>query len=192
MKTLVDGYFKLLKLLMFLCMIGMVAMVFGNVVMRYAFNSGLTMSEELARFLFVWMTFLGATVALREHAHLGVDTVIRRLPPLGRRLALLVGHVLMLYVCWLITTGSWQQTQINLSVPAPATGISMGAFYGVGVLFGVSAAAILLYEAFRIAFGRAGDHELVMVASNDAAEEVERLQHEQQHAAAGHPPSTKA
>lgn len=192
MKTLVDGYFKLLKLLMFLCMIGMVAMVFGNVVMRYAFNSGLTMSEELARFLFVWMTFLGATVALREHAHLGVDTVIRRLPPLGRRLALLVGHVLMLYVCWLITTGSWQQTQINLSVPAPATGISMGAFYGVGVLFGVSAAAILLYEAFRIAFGRAGDHELVMVASNDAAEEVERLQHEQQHAAAGHTPSTKA
>ena len=192
MKTLVDGYFKVLKLLMFLCMIGMVAMVFGNVVMRYAFNSGLTMSEELARFLFVWMTFLGATVALREHAHLGVDTVIRRLPPLGRRLALLVGHVLMLYVCWLITTGSWQQTQINLSVPAPATGISMGAFYGVGVLFGVSAAAILLYEAFRIAFGRAGDHELVMVASNDAAEEVERLQHEQQHAAAGHTPSTKA
>ncbi|OYD55157.1 C4-dicarboxylate ABC transporter permease [Thauera propionica] len=192
MKTLVDGYFRLLKLLMFLCMVGMVVMVFGNVVMRYAFNSGLTMSEELARFLFVWMTFLGAIVALREHAHLGVDTLIRRLPPLGRRFALLLGHTLMLYVCWLITTGSWQQTQINLSVPAPATGLSMGAFYGVGVLFGISAAAVLLYEAVRIAFGRTGDHELVMVASNDAAEEVERLQHEQQHAGKSSAPGAKA
>ena len=66
MKTLVDGYFRLLKLLMFLCMVGMVVMVFGNVVMRYAFNSGLTVSEELARFLFVWMTFLGAVVAINE------------------------------------------------------------------------------------------------------------------------------
>jgi len=192
MKTFVDGYFKLLKLLMFLCMIGMVAMVFGNVVMRYAFNSGLAMSEELARFMFVWMTFIGATVALREHAHLGVDTLIRRLPPLGRRFALLLGHALMLYVCWLITSGSWSQTQINLDVPAPATGLSMGAFYGVGVLFGISAAAILLCEAFRIAFGHAGDHELIMVASNDAAEEVERLQHEQHPANAGKAPGAKA
>lgn len=180
MKRIVDGYFSLLKLLMFICMIGMVIMVFGNVVMRYAFNSGLTVSEELARFLFVWMTFLGATVALREHAHLGVDTLIRRLPALGRRGAMLLGHALMLYVCWLITSGSYQQAQINLNVPAPATGMSMAAFYGVGVVFGVSSAAILAYEVYRMLFGKLGDHELVMVKGSDAAEEVERIQHEQQ------------
>ncbi len=191
MKKLVDGYFSLLKFLMFLCMIAMVAMVFGNVFMRYAFNSGITVSEELARFMFVWMTFLGAIVALREHAHLGVDTLIRRLPPLARRAVLLLGHALMLYVCWLITSGSWEQTQINLSVPAPATGLSMGAFYGVGVVFGVSAAAILLHEVWQLLSGRLGEHELVMVKSNDAAEEVERLQHEQQ-AHAGAVPGAKA
>lgn len=191
MKKLVDGYFSLLKFLMFLCMIAMVFMVFGNVFMRYAFNSGITVSEELARFMFVWMTFLGAIVALREHAHLGVDTLLRRLPPLGRRALLLLGHALMLYVCWLITTGSWEQTQINLAVTAPATGLSMGAFYGVGVVFGVSAAAILLYEVWQLLTGKLGEHELVMVKSNDAAEEVERLQHEQQ-AHAGAVPGAKA
>jgi hypothetical protein len=45
----------------------MVVMVFGNVVLRYAFNSGITVSEELSRWLFVWMTFMGAVVALKDH-----------------------------------------------------------------------------------------------------------------------------
>ncbi len=49
----------------------MVVLVFGNVVLRYAFNSGITVSEELSRWLFVWLTFVGAVVALRDHAHLG-------------------------------------------------------------------------------------------------------------------------
>lgn len=191
MKKLVDGYFSLLKFLMFICMTGMVIMVFGNVVMRYAFNSGLTVSEELARFLFVWMTFLGATVALREHAHLGVDTLIRRLPAMGRRGAMLLGHVLMLYVCWLVTSGSFEQAQINLNVPAPATGMSMAAFYGVGVVFGVSSGAILLYELFRMLFGKTADHELVMVKGSEATEELERIQHQQQ-AQATSAPTPKA
>ena len=49
----------------------MVVLVFGNVVLRYGFNSGITVSEELSRWLFIWGTFLGALVALREPR--GVD-----------------------------------------------------------------------------------------------------------------------
>ena len=48
----------------------MVVLVFGNVVLRYGFNSGITTSEELSRWLFVWVTFLGAVVALNERTHL--------------------------------------------------------------------------------------------------------------------------
>ena len=55
------------------CLAAMVVMVFGNVVLRYVFNSGITISEELSRWLFVWMTFLGAISAVREHGHLGTD-----------------------------------------------------------------------------------------------------------------------
>ena len=62
----------------------MVVLVFGNVVLRYAFNSGITVSEELSRWLFVWMTFVGAVVALRDHAHLGMDSVVSRLPHVGQ------------------------------------------------------------------------------------------------------------
>ncbi|MEY3475047.1 MAG: hypothetical protein RL087_1505, partial [Pseudomonadota bacterium] len=56
---LMDQYCRLLGAAMVACLALMVVLVFGNVVMRYGFNSGLTVSEELARWLFVWMTFMG-------------------------------------------------------------------------------------------------------------------------------------
>ena len=154
MKTIVDLYFRLLKLIIVLCMLGMVLMVFGNVVMRYAFNSGITVSEELSRWLFVLMVFLGALIALRERSHLGLDLIIKKLPALGRNLCLAVGHLLMLYIAWLILSGSWQQARINLDVVAPASGLSMAWFYGIGVLFGVTAIPIIAYEFVLSLLGR--------------------------------------
>lgn len=43
----------------------MVVLVFGNVVLRYFFNSGITWSEEMSRYLFIWLTFLGAIGAFK-------------------------------------------------------------------------------------------------------------------------------
>src|SRR4051812_46122009 len=99
----------------------MVVLVFGNVVLRYAFNSGITVSEELGRWLFVWVTFMGAVVALREHAHLGTDALVARLPPIGKKVCLVLGHLIMIYVCWLIYQGSMAQVKINLDVLAPSS-----------------------------------------------------------------------
>ena len=112
----------------------MVVLVFGNVVLRYAFNSGITVSEELSRWLFVWMTFLGAIVALKEHGHLGTDMLIGRLGPTGRRIMLALAQVLMLYGTWLLFSGSLAQTRINADVEAPVTGLSVGIFYGVCIV----------------------------------------------------------
>ena len=77
---LIAGYCTVLTYLLAIALALMVVLVFGNVVLRYAFNSGLTMSEEVSRWLFVWLTFMGAVVALREHGHLGTDALVSRLP----------------------------------------------------------------------------------------------------------------
>lgn len=108
-QNLINTYCRLLAWLMVLFLALMVVMVFGNVLMRYGFNSGITLSEELSRWLFVWMTFLGAVVALNERAHLGTDSLISRLPVLGRKLCLTASLALMLYVCWLIYQGAWNR-----------------------------------------------------------------------------------
>lgn len=146
MTKMIDLYFRFLKLIVVLCMLGMVLMVFGNVVMRYAFNSGITVSEELSRWLFVLMVFLGSLIALRERSHLGLDLLIKKLPPLGRNMCLALGHLLMLFIAWLVLSGSWQQARINLDVVAPASGLSMAWFYGIGVLFGLTAIPVIASE----------------------------------------------
>ena len=161
MKRLLDLYCGLLKGVIALCLAVMVVLVFGNVVLRYAFNSGIAFSEELSRWLLVWMTFLGAIVALREHAHLGVDTLLLMLPPLGRRICFLVSYLLMLFASWLLISGSWQQTLINWNVTAPATGLSVGLFYCIGLVFGVSAAVILIYDIVRLFTGSASERDLM-------------------------------
>jgi TRAP-type transport system small permease protein len=176
MTRLLDGYCRLLEGLIALLLAVMVVLVFGNVVMRYAFNSGITVSEEVSRWMFVWLTFLGAIVALKEHGHLGSDMLVSRLPLWGKKVCLLLGHGLMLYVTWLLLSGSWDQARINWDVEAPVTGASTALFYGAGVVFAVSAGLLLLRELWLGLSGHLSEAELVMVRESEEAAELEALQ----------------
>ena len=164
---LVDGYFGFLKAIIAFCLLVMVVLVFGNVVLRYAFNSGISISEELSRWFFVWMTFIGALIGMREHSHLGVDSFINRLSPTGKRFCLVSAQLLMLWASWILLRGSWDQTIINLEVEAPTSGLSMAFIYGIGVFFGVNAILILLADLYRVLSGKVADHELVMVKESE-------------------------
>ena len=168
------GYTRVLDALSGLCLAVMVVLVFGNVVLRYTLNSGITVSEELSRWLFVWLTFMGAVVALREHGHLGTDALVSRLPAVGKKACLVLAQIAMLYVSWLLLSGSWAQMLINWETEAPVTGASVGIFYASGVLMGGSGIAILLYDLLRTLFVPLAEHELVMVQES---EELAALAH---------------
>ena len=176
MKRIVDGYFRLLRLFIAVCLAIMVVLVFGNVVLRYAFNSGITVSEELSRWLFVWLTFVGSVVALRDHAHLGMDSVVSRLPAWGKKACFLVSNVLMLYCVYLFFRGSWDQTLINLDNMAPATGLSSGYFYySVGIFFSVMAAALLLRNLWQAVSGRLAERDLIQVRESEDETKIEKI-----------------
>jgi TRAP-type C4-dicarboxylate transport system permease small subunit len=175
MNKLIDGYCKALEILMALLLALMVVLVFGNVLLRYAANSGITVSEELSRWLFVWMTFLGAVVAIKEHAHLGTDMLVSRLGNTGKKVCLGLGHVLMIYATWLMFSGSLAQARINWDVEAPVTGASVAIFYGAGVVFSVSAGLMLARDLWRIVSGQLLDSELVMVQESEDLAQVEEL-----------------
>lgn len=135
---LTHAYFKALEFILFLCMTGMVITVFGNVVLRYGFNSGILLSEELSRFLFVWMTFIGAIVVLREHGHLGMDTVLRRLPLWGARLAKGTSDALVIVCCAYLVAGTWQQRDVNLHNLTPVLQVPVEMVYSVAYIAGGS------------------------------------------------------
>ena len=178
MTKLLDVYCRVLEATIALALALMVLLVFGNVVLRYAFNSGITVSEEVSRWLFVWLTFLGAIVALKERGHLGSDMLVSKLSPAGKKACLVLGHLLMLYITWLLFSGSLSQARINLDVEAPVSGASVAIFYASGVVFAVSAAVILLRDLWLVLSGRLRDDELVMVRESEEAGELEALQAE--------------
>ncbi len=126
MKRLIALYFNALRVMIALLLVGMVILVFGNVVLRYAANSGIPVSEELSRWFFVWLVFLGSIVALRDHQHLGIDTLVRKLPMLGRKGCFALSHSLMIFVSAMFLVGSWDQFLINLHTRATVSGLSMG------------------------------------------------------------------
>ncbi|WBY02954.1 TRAP transporter small permease [Ramlibacter tataouinensis] len=167
--ALVDWICRLFSLLMVACLAAMVAMVFGNVVLRYGFNSGITVSEELSRWLFVWMTFLGSFVALRSHRHLGTNALTMRLGPAARKACFGASRVLMLGVCWLVAQGGWKQTLLNRQTTSAVTEAPMSLFYASSVLFAVLAGLVLLHELWRLVRGRLSPADLVGVGEEDDA-----------------------
>ena len=175
MKKLLDGYCRLIEWLLIALLASMVVLVFGNVLMRYAFNSGITVSEELARWFFVWLTFLGAAVAVHERSHLGSDMLTSRLGPLGKRICLGLGQALMLWVTWLLFSGSWQQMQINADVQAPVTGASVAVFYAAGVVFAVSTGLMLVGDFWRTLSGQLSEADLVMVKESEDLAQIDEL-----------------
>lgn len=145
----------------------MVTLVFGNVVLRYAFNSSIIVSEEIARWLFVWITFTGAIVALREHAHLGTDALVSRLSPKGKKVCLVIGHVTMIYICYLVYQGSLAQTKINMDVLAPSTQLPIAIVYAAGIFFSVCSAFMLMLDLWLVFTGRIADDQLVMIQESE-------------------------
>lgn len=71
-----------IAVVLFVLMLGIVLL---QVVLRYAFNAPLVWTDEAAQYLFVWVSFLGWTMATRKRIHIGIGVVIDRLPAAARR-----------------------------------------------------------------------------------------------------------
>lgn len=167
MIRIVDGFCRVVVALMAVALMIMVVLVFGNVVLRYVFNSSIVVSEEVSRWLFVWITFMGAVIALREHTHLGTDALVSRLPPLGKKICFGLAHLAMLYVCYLVFRGSLEQTRINMDVLAPSTQLPLATVHAAGVACSATAAVMLLLDLWLLVTGRVKDEELVTVQESE-------------------------
>lgn len=81
------------------CLAAVAFLTFSQVVSRYVLRSPLTWSEELASYLFVWLTALGGAAALHIGAHYGFTLLVDKLHPAVRRSMLVVAGLVTLTVC---------------------------------------------------------------------------------------------
>ncbi len=152
MKAVSDVLHKVLNVLLALSLTLMCVLVFGNVVLRYLFNSGITWSEEFSRFLFVWMIFLGAIGALRDNEHLGVDMLVKRFPAAWKKIVYVLSNLMTLYILWLVFDGSRKMTVLNMKSYAPATGMPLSCLHVVGMIMSVGMALIVIFNLYRALF----------------------------------------
>jgi TRAP-type C4-dicarboxylate transport system permease small subunit len=99
----------------------------AQVLWRYVFNDPIYWSEELARYLFVWLTFLAASMAFRDHKHMAVDLIQPFLPPAARRWqdVIITSILALFFVVVLVIApesfGSPDQPSACLSIPSPCS-----------------------------------------------------------------------
>ena len=175
---LTQGVTRALELTIVACLAAMAILVFGNVVLRYGFDSGIAVSEELSRLLFVWLIFLGAILASRQHAHIGFDTLVKSLPLAWKKAAIALTGALMLAACAIFVIGGWQQTNINLDNSYPVLGISYAWLHGSAMVFGVGMAISIGFNLWDALTQPHTDEELSMTLNMG-----ERIEQEMSHVA---------
>ena len=147
MKNFTEKLFNGIQLLLGAMLAVMIALVFLNVILRFFFNSGLVWSEEVSRYVFVYVIYLGAIVAMKENAHLGVDTFIKNCPEKLKWLLFVVGRLIVITVMAILFKGSLAMVIQSSTAKAAATGLPLSVVYGIGLL---TASAIILIALLNI------------------------------------------
>jgi len=137
--------------------IAMVTVTTLGVFFRYVLNNALPWAEEADRYLFIWLSFLGASITMRHKAHIAVDLLLRYVPPTWRRpLALAAGSAVLVFLA-LVFWASLPVLELTSETRATATDIPMSWVYiaaPIGcVLIGVETLRLM---AATLAEGRSG------------------------------------
>jgi len=122
----------LLRQLLALLMAGLVFAVTWQVLSRYLFSTPSVWTEELARFLLVWIGLLGGSYAYHERLHLAVDLLPRKLSvPWARRVRILNHMIVLLFSLIVMIFGGCRLVAItwHLNQLSPALGIPMALVY---------------------------------------------------------------
>ncbi|MEP6608935.1 MAG: TRAP transporter small permease [Burkholderiaceae bacterium] len=147
------------RALLIVLLAAMVVVTFINVMLRYTSESSLLWGEEVARHLMIWLTFTGAGLALRNGAHIGIDSLEKALPPLAARAvrAMIALIVLMLFIALLIVgvEYAWRtRFQTSAALQISVAWVYAGMPIGCGLLL-----AHLALVARRYVLGEPYEHD---------------------------------
>ncbi|PIE54408.1 MAG: C4-dicarboxylate ABC transporter substrate-binding protein [Dethiosulfovibrio peptidovorans] len=138
-------------------LVAMVVIVFLQVLFRFVIRSSLPWSEEAARYILVWLSFLGASIAVRRHGHVGVEALVKLLGATPRRMVSMVALFMALLFFGFLAVYGFKILGMVFYQSSPAMEISMAIPYSA--LFG-GAILMTIYTTFdllSVLFDRGGD-----------------------------------
>jgi TRAP-type transport system small permease protein len=142
------------------------------VMMRWFLDDGIQISEEMSRFCFVWLTFIGAVVVARENAHLGVDAMINMFGPRGQLVCMVLSDLLVFLCCAVFFWGTWRQAPLHATNVAPVSGMNMLLVFGVGFFTSAGIGWMTLLRLYRAFTGTLRPGELDIFAGKFSNEDI--------------------
>ena len=125
-----------------------------NVFSRYVLNASLGWADELARFLFIYVSLLGAVVAYHDNEHVALDFVVVRIPSAWlQTFVRLIAQVLVVGALAVFTSSSWMVASSARNV-SPALYIPMSVVYGVMPVGGGLMFLLSIVKCWAILTGR--------------------------------------
>ena len=133
MRKAIDTVYKIIEKIMrygvTVLLTLMVVIVFANVVSRYYLQASLAWSEEVARFMLVWLVFMGSFLAYIHDEHLGLDLLVMKFPPTLRRIVGVCTNLLVIYALYAVFEGGYLLMRDNWDWLSPAAEIPQGYVY---------------------------------------------------------------
>jgi TRAP-type C4-dicarboxylate transport system permease small subunit len=126
---------------------GMFLCVIVQVVLRYFFGDPLTWSDELARYLFVWCSFIGWVIAARKRSHLGIALVAERSPPRVKAAIELVGALASIAFAGVLLYYGLLITSRNVDVDTVTLFFTFGVVYAIVPVAALAVGALALADA---------------------------------------------
>jgi len=171
---------QLYKLLLIVLVVAMFLVVGLNVFSRYVLNASLGWADELARFLFIYVSLLGAVLAYQHNEHVSLDLVIEKIGNPGMQKIVRVFGQLLIVVALGFFTFYSLEVAISARNVSPALYIPMSIVYGVMPVSGLLMFVMAIFKLRPILQGRAiGDAHYTEREALEAAaalkEEAERL-----------------
>ncbi len=124
-----DQYFEEILLVTLISV--MSALIIAQIFMRFVIGSSITWSEELARYLFIWMTWIGTSYAVKKHAHIRVTAFTQKVPQRLTHHLSIFTHLVFLAFCVLIVKEGMALSEkiFRFNQQSASLGIRMGYIY---------------------------------------------------------------
>jgi TRAP-type C4-dicarboxylate transport system permease small subunit len=146
---IIDGIFKVVEMLVFFFFALMVILVFAQVFNRFVTNNTLTWSEELSRYLMIWLTFLGAAIVYREDGHMKVENLVNALKGSANKIVRGLSIVAQILFIGLLIWGAYVVLPVVSIQYSPSNNINMVIPY-TALVVNAMLMSMVLFEKFFV------------------------------------------
>lgn len=122
LRKIKTAYDKCEEYLICFFLVATTLLVFYQVCMRYLFNNSPAWSEEIARFMFVWESWLGVSLTQKYSKHIKIEAIVSKLKGMKLHVCTLIGDLLTLAVCVLLVVYGFRVTELIFQLGQSSSG----------------------------------------------------------------------